>query len=62
MADRIGEDPEATARIVGETVERLRAAWHGELLDEARGRFAALAGHYAERLRSLPISAGSGRA
>jgi serine/threonine-protein kinase HipA len=57
MAERIGEDPEATARVVRETVERMRAAWVGELLDEARGRFEPLAGHYAERLRSLPIGA-----
>ncbi|MER7002655.1 hypothetical protein ABT297_06360 [Dactylosporangium sp. NPDC000555] len=58
MAERIGEDPEATARTVAETVERMRAAWAGELLAEARGRFEPLAGHYEERLRSLPISAG----
>ncbi|MET7426858.1 type II toxin-antitoxin system HipA family toxin [Dactylosporangium sp. NPDC005555] len=59
LADRIGQDAEATARAVGGTVERMRAAWVGELLDEARGRFEPLAGHYAERLRSLPISARS---
>ncbi|MET7399835.1 HipA domain-containing protein [Dactylosporangium sp. NPDC005572] len=58
MAERIGEDPEATARVVGDTVERMRAAWDDELLDEARGRFEPLARHYAERLRSLPISTG----
>ncbi|MFI5907385.1 HipA domain-containing protein [Dactylosporangium sp. NPDC051541] len=55
MAERIGEDPDATAGAVGETVERMRVTWAGDLLDEARGRFAALAGHYEERLRSLPI-------
>ena len=59
LAERIGEDPEATARAVGETVERMRVSWAGELLDEVRARFEPLAGHYAERLRSLPISAGS---
>ncbi|GAA3188385.1 type II toxin-antitoxin system HipA family toxin [Dactylosporangium siamense] len=58
MAERIGEDPEKTARIVAETVERMRAAWTGELLEEARGRFDPLARHYAERLRSLSISTG----
>jgi serine/threonine-protein kinase HipA len=59
MADRIGQDAEATAGIVAETVERMRSSWAGDLLDEARGRFEPLAGHYGERLRSLPIC-GSG--
>jgi hypothetical protein len=59
MAERVGQDPEATARIVSETVERMRSTWTGALVDEARGRFEPLARHYSDRLRSLPISAAS---
>jgi serine/threonine-protein kinase HipA len=58
MAERIGQDPESTALIVVETVERMRAAWAGGLLEEAHGRFEPLARHYSERLRSLPIARG----
>ncbi|MFG2036971.1 type II toxin-antitoxin system HipA family toxin [Dactylosporangium sp. NPDC048998] len=55
LAERIGEDPDVTADAVAQTVERMRESWRGELLDEANARFEALARHYGDRLRSLPI-------
>jgi serine/threonine-protein kinase HipA len=55
LAERAGADPTATKKLVEESVSRLRESWRGELLDEARARFAALAEHYEQRLSTLPI-------
>jgi serine/threonine-protein kinase HipA len=55
LADAAGADPERTVQVVHNTVERLRAAWSGELKAEADRRFPALSHHFSERLTSLPI-------
>jgi hypothetical protein len=55
LAERCGVDPGRTAQTAAAVVERLRAAWVGDLREEARERFPALADHYEYRLRTLPI-------
>ncbi|MFI5911360.1 type II toxin-antitoxin system HipA family toxin [Dactylosporangium sp. NPDC051541] len=56
LGDAAEVGPEVVVDLVRETVERLRAAWTGELAKEARHRFPALADHYEGRLTALPIA------
>jgi serine/threonine-protein kinase HipA len=60
MADRCGADPAETIGYVGEAVHRLREAWSGELRQEAKSRFPALAAHFTQRIEALPICAAVG--
>lgn len=55
LADAADTDPEATVQLVTNTVDRLRAAWSGDLKAEADKRFPALSQHFSERLANLPI-------
>ncbi len=59
LADRSGADPDRTASVAVAAAQRLRTAWAGDLLAEAEARFPALAGHYRDRLRTLPVSGSS---
>lgn len=60
MAESAGADPDGTVDLVRETVDRLRAAWSGELRQEASTRFDALAEHYTRRLDTLPLAREAG--
>lgn len=60
LAERATADPARTVDTVGQTVTRLREAWHGGLASEARRRFGSLADHYSRRLESLPICQSTG--
>jgi serine/threonine-protein kinase HipA len=48
-------DPEKAVQVVRRTVDNMREAWSGDLRAEAESRFPALARHFTNRLRSLPI-------
>jgi serine/threonine-protein kinase HipA len=55
LAERCGVDPEQSAAVAAAAARRLRAAWSGDLRDEAESRFPALARHFDRRLETLPI-------
>src|SRR5439155_15674320 len=55
LADHAGADPDQTVEWAAEAVHRLRDAWTKALRSEANKRFPALADHYTDRLRTLPI-------
>jgi serine/threonine-protein kinase HipA len=55
LADRSGADPDRTASVAVAAAQRLRTAWAGELMAEAQARFPALAEHYRDRLRTMPV-------
>jgi serine/threonine-protein kinase HipA len=57
LAQRCHVDPERAVRAAAAAGERLRAAWSGDVREEARDRYPALADHYEYRLRTLPICA-----
>ncbi|MEV0152377.1 hypothetical protein AB0H57_01360 [Micromonospora sp. NPDC050686] len=54
LAERAGADPDGTAEVVAEAVDRLREAWTATSAD-TRGCFEALAEHYTRRLDTLAI-------
>lgn len=56
LAEACGSDPDRAAVVVSETMVRLRAAWDAEIKSEAERRFPALAEHYQQRLRELPVA------
>jgi hypothetical protein len=44
--------------MVRQTVDGMRAAWSGDLEQEAQARIPALAKHFGQRLETLPICLG----
>lgn len=60
LAENAGANPEQTAHIADETVQRLRNAWTSEAGVEAKARFGTLADHYSHRLSVLPLCKAAG--
>ncbi|MDR7280189.1 HipA domain-containing protein [Catenuloplanes atrovinosus] len=56
LAESAGADPDRVGRRVTETIARLRQAWETDAHPEAKRLFPALADHYEQRLRRLPLT------
>jgi serine/threonine-protein kinase HipA len=56
LAESCGGSAARAMAVAEEAAGRLREAWAGELVREAKHRFPALADHYDRRLASLPIT------
>jgi hypothetical protein len=56
LAESCGSSATRAMAVAEEAVGRLREAWAGELVQEAKHRFRALAVHYDRRLASLLIT------
>lgn len=56
LAEHANADPEATVEYVREAVEQLRTSWEAGCRVESSNLFPALAEHYDQRLKTLPIT------